>query len=234
MRYYPINLDVHDRNCLVVGGGAVATRKVKTLLECRAKVTVISPEITEALQDMARLGQIEIKKRTYQSQDLDRVFLVIGATDDQAVNRRIQKDARRLEKLCNIADQPEKCNFILPAIVTRGDLLITVSTAGKSPALAKKLRQRLEVQFGEEYGRLLRLMGAIRSDLLAEKHAPEAHKHLFERLLEEGLLEIIKARDRAAANALLKKVLGDGYEVDVDFGLTRRPESNGLSQPKGR
>jgi precorrin-2 dehydrogenase/sirohydrochlorin ferrochelatase len=219
MRYYPINLDIRQRRCLVVGGGAVATRKVKTLLDCRAIVTVVSPELSAVLQALAQSGRITIKTRPYRSGDLEGIFLVIGATDDQAVNRKIEIDARRLEKLCNIADQPDKCNFILPAIVKRGDLLIAVSTSGKSPALAKKLRKQLEIQFGEAYAQLLELMGAIRAKLLAAKHEPEAHKHLFERLLDQGLLEMIEDRDLSAVNALLKDVLGEGYEVDATLSL---------------
>ena len=147
MRYYPVYLDIRDRNCLVVGGGSVGTRKVKTLLDCGGRVTVISLEVSAALDTLARSGRVELKERAYSQSDLEDVFLVIGATDDQDLNRRISSDAARQNLLCNIADRPEICNFILPSIVSRGDLTISISTAGQSPAMAKTLRKSLEQQF---------------------------------------------------------------------------------------
>ena len=192
MRYYPVHLDIQNRNCLVVGGGAVGTRKVITLLDCRAYVTVVSPEVTQQLRDYALSGRIDFKERRYRSADIDGMFLVIGATDDEQLNRQISSDADRLNTLCNIADRPEVCNFILPAIVERDDLIITISTSGKSPALAKKLRKTLECQFGKEYGVFLKLMGAIRKKLLSTSHKPEAHKHLFEQLIDADLIAMIE------------------------------------------
>lgn len=214
MRYYPVQLDIRGRACLVVGGGAVGTRKVNTLVGCGARVTVVSPEASDTLAKMAAQGRIVIRGRDYVSKDLEGMFLVIGATDDEALNRRIHADAEARRVLCNIADRPESCNFILPSILKRGDLLITVSTSGKSPAFAKKLRHRLEVQFGEEYGTFLELMGAIRERLLDRQHAPEAHKHLFEALIESNLLELISTGRRAEINALLERVLGQGFRVE--------------------
>jgi len=209
-RCYPVNLDIRRRKCLVVGGGAVATRKVKTLAEFNAIVTVVSPRVSEELMLMAN-DEIVIKKRPYRKSDLEGMFLVIGATDDKKVNRQVNADAEKQNMLCNIADQPKLCNFILPAIVIRGDLLIAISTSGQSPALAKKLRQELECQFGEEYVLLLNLMGAIRKKLLSTAHEPEAHKHLFEQLLDAGLLALIRERRYQAIDALLDEVLGQGY-----------------------
>ncbi|MCP3952606.1 MAG: bifunctional precorrin-2 dehydrogenase/sirohydrochlorin ferrochelatase [Desulfobacterales bacterium] len=211
MRYYPVNLDIKNRACLVIGGGGVGTRKVKTLVDCGALVTVVSPEVSAQLKKMEAAGLITLEKRAYRTGDLEGKFLVIGATDDEALNRRIHADAENLNTLCNIADRPEICNFILPAIVSRGDLVLTVSTSGKSPAYAKKLRKDLEKQFGEEYEPFLRLMGAIRKRLLSEKHAPEAHKPLFEKLITADLLDLIRTDRTEQINALLREVLGKGY-----------------------
>lgn len=211
MRYYPVYLDIKGRRCLVVGGGQVGTRKVKTLLECGARVTVISPEVTSALSGLADQGRIDLELRAYRSTDLDKAFLIIGATDDQVLNRRIHRDAEAAQRLCNIADQPALCNFVLPSIINQGDLSIAISTAGKSPAFAKHLRRQLTDQFGPEYGQLLELMGAIRQRLLAAEHAPEQHKPLFEQLIRCGLLEMIKDRDQRGINALLQKVLGPEF-----------------------
>jgi precorrin-2 dehydrogenase/sirohydrochlorin ferrochelatase len=211
MRYYPVQLDVQDRRCLVVGGGAVGTRKVAGLLECGARVRVVSPEVDPALRELAAQEAIELHRRAYRPSDLIGMFLVIGATDDETLNRRVSRDAGKHGVLCNIADRPEICNFILPAVVRRGDLVITVSTSGSSPALAKQLRQSLEAQFGAEYADLLCLMRAIRRKLLRREHAPEVHKPLFEKLLGSGILELIRAGRTDRIDALLSDVLGEGF-----------------------
>jgi precorrin-2 dehydrogenase / sirohydrochlorin ferrochelatase len=218
MRYYPVCLDIKDRPCLVVGGGQVGTRKVARLLQCGARVTVISPEVTPELARMARQGQIELRQRDYQRSDLDNCFLVVGATDAPEQNRRIHRDAEAIQRLCNIVDQPDLCNFVLPAVVAQGDLLLCISTSGRSPAFAKYLRRQLQGSFGPEYARFLELMGAVRERLLADEHAPEAHKPLFEKLIHSGLLEMIRRGDGDGINALLAEVLGPGfiYEALID------------------
>lgn len=214
MKYYPVNLDIQNRNCLVVGGGSVGTRKVGTLLDCGAIVTVASPDITAKLLELAHKGSIILKNRPYQASDITGMFLVIGTTNNEKLNRQINSDAQRLNILCNIADRPEDCNFILPAIVKRGDLVIAISTSGKSPALAKKLRKKLEKEFGEEYGEFLRLMGAIREKLLRKKYAPEARKHIFEQLTNKGLVQMIRDRKEEDINSLLLDIIGQGYAFD--------------------
>ncbi len=215
MRYYPVNLDIKMKHCLVVGGGAVATRKVITLVNCDASVTVVSPEVTEALKELAEKGTIVVEKRPYRPSDLDGKFLVIGATNIEHLNSNISSDALHKNILCNIVDQPEACNFILPSIVNRGDLIIAISTSGKSPAFSKQLRKDLEKEFGEEYADFLRLMGAIRRRLLSSEHAPEAHKSLFNKLISGGLITLIKDRKIQAINHLLMEILGKGYEFDI-------------------
>ena len=215
MQYYPVSLDIKNRKCLVVGGGSVGTRKVKTLVECGAIVTVVSPDVKEKLLELAKSGLIILEKRPYRKTDLDGMFLVIGTTDDEELNRQIGMDAEKLNMLCNIADRPKACNFILPSIVNRGDLTISISTSGKSPALAKRLRIELEEQFGNEYAELLQLMGAIRKKLLSQKHEPEAHKQLFENLISRGLLDMIRGNRKDEINSLLCKVLGKGFEFDL-------------------
>jgi len=214
MRYYPIHLDIKNRNCLVVGGGAVGTRKVNTLLECGAKVTVVSPDPTQELTKLAAEGAITLTRRAYRSADLDGAFLVIGATDDESLNQKISNDAALNSTLCNIADRPEACNFILPSTIRRGDLVITISTSGKSPALAKQLRQKLETQFGEEYAEFLLLMGAIRKKLLRQDHAPEAHKTLFNQLIDSDLIQLMQEDKTEEINLLLYKILGEGYRLE--------------------
>lgn len=227
MKYYPIYLDVDHQPVLVVGGGDVGTRKVLTLLECGASVTLVSPDATQKLIRLANTGQIEWKPRKYRASDLTRVFLVIGAANDEAVNRQISTRARQINLLCNIADKPEACNFILPSIVKRGDLLIAISTSGASPAYAKHLRKELEKQFGDEYAEFLTLMGAVRKKLLSVAHAPEAHKPLFESLVQNDLIHLIRSGDRQGVNALLVKTFGHGFEFDTIMKDTQKASRRG-------
>ncbi len=211
MRYYPVNLDIRNRKCLVVGGGEVGTRKVITLLECGAFVTVVSIKASEKLLKLAESGLIELKRRPYTGADLGGMFLVICATDNEQLNLQVGRDAGKFNMLCNIADRPEACNFILPALVKRGDLIIAVSTSGKSPAFAKKIRKDLEKQYGVEYADFLKLMGAIRKKLLSNSHEPEAHKPLFEKLVNKDIVQLIKKNDADKIDSVLFEVLGEGY-----------------------
>ncbi|WP_373497836.1 bifunctional precorrin-2 dehydrogenase/sirohydrochlorin ferrochelatase [Desulfococcus sp.] len=235
MPVYPINLNVQDRLCVVVGGGAVGARKALLLVRCGARVTVVSPEVTDALRPDIDSGAVCWRARGYCSVDLapgpfaslqeggapeetasvsGAVFLVIAATDNPAVNARVGADARRRGVLCNIADRPEACDFTLPAVVSRGDLTITVSTSGRSPALARKLRKELETLLGEEYAVGLRLMGAVRKKLLGEGRDPETHKIQFRRVIDGGLISLIKEGRFAEVDRLLLDALGEGYTFD--------------------
>jgi precorrin-2 dehydrogenase/sirohydrochlorin ferrochelatase len=215
MRYYPVCLDLRNRNCLVVGGGSVGTRKVATLLDCGAKVTVVSPEATPRLTFLADNHSILWIRRSFKSSDLDRIFLVIGATNDESLNLQISHEAEKNNILCNIADHPAACNFILPSVISRGDLCIAVSTSGKSPAYAKKLRHDLEDKFGSEHADFLHLMGALRKLLLEQEHTPEEHKPIFEKLIHSNIIALIKDRDEEGIDALLNDILGPGYKYDA-------------------
>lgn len=211
MKYYPINLDIRHQACLVVGAGQVGTRKVNGLLKCGGVVTVVSPNATPEIIELARQKKIIWCQREYESSDMPDQFLVIGATDDEALNLKIHQDALKNKVLCNIADRPAVCNFILPAVVQREDLVITVSTSGQSPAFAKRLRKELQQQYGEEYGSFLKLMGAIRKKLLKEAHEPETHKPLFEALIAKNLVGAVAENDLEAIDKMLNDVLGNGY-----------------------
>lgn len=222
MKYYPVCLDISGRNCLVVGGGGVGTRKVKGLLESGANVTVVSLDITQTITTWAAENKIRLFKRGYKANDLEDHFMVIGATDNEVLNRQIYTDAEKRNMLCNIADRPQACNFILPAVICRGNLSIAVSTSGKSPAFARFLRLKLEKEYGMEYAGLLDLMGTIRQKLLAQEHAPEEHKPLFEALISGGLLELIRKNNLTGIDALLTRVLGADFSL-VQLGFPIQP-----------
>lgn len=160
--YYPVFLDIAGKRCVVIGGGQVALRKVQTLLEYGAKVEVISPELCPELDAVT---EIHVSRRHYQLGDLKGAFLAIVATDNYGINHQIAREARSQAVLVNVVDDAEYCDFILPSLVRRGDMTIAVSTAGRSPALARKLRTRLEQDFGEEYAVLVRLIDEVRRDL---------------------------------------------------------------------
>lgn len=212
MRYYPVYLDMRGRNALVIGGGAVGSRKAETLLRAGARVTLVSPQVTETIRSLADAGRLTWHARCYQSSDVADMFLVFSATDDADLNRRIEEDAAEQHALCNFADRPDRGHFILPSIIERGDLLVSISTSGKSPALARRLRQDMEAYFGEAYAPFLRLMGAVRERLLEREHAPDDHRKAFGQLIDGGLLALVEAGDKDGINRLLQSVLGDGFD----------------------
>ncbi|MBU8850214.1 MAG: bifunctional precorrin-2 dehydrogenase/sirohydrochlorin ferrochelatase [Desulfobacterales bacterium] len=210
MKYYPVFLDLKAKDCLVVGGGNVGARKAATLEKCGAKVKVISDRFSPGFDDLKKTS-ICIEKKKYEKKDVNGMFLVFAATNNSDLNQQIKDDASMLDILCNVADAPDNSDFLLPSIVDRGDLVLAVSTSGSSPAMAKRIRQDLENQFGSEYARLLLLMGNVRKKLLSSGHAPDEHKEIFHTLIEKGILEMIKANDEININAVLCDVLGKQY-----------------------
>ena len=215
MKYYPVNLDLTRKRCVVIGGGEVAERKVARLLECGARVTVVGRAITPALAERKAAGQLEHIEKDYEAGVLDGAFLVIGATDRDEVNGRISKDALARGLLVNIVDDPERCNFILPSLVRQGDLSIAVSTGGKSPALAKTLRKELERQYGPEYRTLIDILGALRQKILAWGRQSADNKAVFEDLVHSDLLQAIREKDSGRVNAIIQERTGISMDVRV-------------------
>lgn len=214
MSYFPINVDIKDRPCVVIGGGRVALRKAKGLLSCAGSVTVISPEVVTDLQALADDGSLTLKKRGYKTGDLHSAFLVIAATDDEKVQEAVHAEATKSNILLNVADVPKWCNFILPATVRRGDLAVSISTHGRSPALAKRLRKELQLQFGAEYDLVLQLMGGLRPIVLAMGMVHEKNKVIFEQLLHPDMIMWLKTNQWDMITAHLQKELPD---ADLSF-----------------
>jgi siroheme synthase-like protein len=208
--YYPINLDMRNRHCLVVGGGAVGSRKAQTLVDCGARVTVVSPDISPKLGEMVDRQTVTLHRRGYRRSDLDGTWLVFAAASDPAVNRKVHADAREEGILCNLAELPDDGDFILPSIVRRGDLVLGISTSGASPALAKQLREQLEAQIGPEVALLLQLLRSIRTYLLESGHDPDGHRRVLNRLVRGPLPDLLRNQDMAALDALLARELGAG------------------------
>ena len=214
MGYYPVFLDLDQTRCLVVGGGAIAERKVEALLAAGGEVALISPELTAALHALEAAGRLTVQQRPYQRGDLDAVALVIAATDDPTLQRQIAADAKQANILCNIVDQPALCSFIVPAVVQQGDLTISVSTNGASPALAKKIRQDLAEQFGPEYAVALRLLRRIRERLIHEQRSAKDRQRLLTGLVESPLLDYLRDRQTDKLNTLLQQTLGEAYTLE--------------------
>jgi len=193
VKYYPIYLDIGEKRCVVVGGGDVAARKILRLLECGAVVSVVSRKLTTTLADMVAQGQINHVDDNYDRKYLAGAFLVIGATDQEEVNDRIAADCRARGVMVNIVDDPGRCDFILPSLVNRGSLSIAVSTDGKSPALARKLREDLSAQFGPEYEYYLDLLGWLREMIIAVDRPADENRDIFTALVNSPLLGHIRA-----------------------------------------
>jgi siroheme synthase-like protein len=165
MSYYPIFLDVAGRQCVVIGGGAVADRKVDGLLAAGADVTVVSPEISQGLRRLLSEGLIHHVARKYQKGDLVRCVLAFVATDDKATNEAVLREARSRGVWLNCADDPAHCDFILPAVIRRGGLTVAVSTGGASPASARAVREELEAFLTHDFAQLVETASEVRSEL---------------------------------------------------------------------
>lgn len=198
---YPVSLVVAGRRCVVVGGGAVAARKVAGLVQAGADVIVVAPEIGEEI----RAYPVELAERPYQRGDLSGAWLVISATDDPEVNRQVHADGEQARVWVNAADDPEACSFTLPAVLRRGPVTVAVSTGGRSPTLAGWLRDQVADQLGPEIGRLAELLSEARDELQAAGRSTEGLD--WRRALDSDMLELIRTGRMAQARERLQACL---------------------------
>ena len=187
MTRLPIFLDLHDQPAVVIGGGEVAERKAAALLRTGARVTVVSPAATPAIEGWAAAGQVRLQRRPYRPGDLRGARLAYAATDDPAVNQAVRREAEAERVWLNVADQPSLCDFITPALVQQGELTVAISTDGASPALARRIREELEKCFGPDYAMALERLGALRERCRAEGRSPAEERGRFQRIVD-GLL----------------------------------------------
>jgi precorrin-2 dehydrogenase/sirohydrochlorin ferrochelatase len=199
--YYPVFVNLQGKRCLVVGGGEIATRKVHGLLEAEAQVFVVSPQLSNALAALGEEGVIAYQRRPFRADDVLGCTLVIGATDQPAVNRAVCKAAREHDVWVNIVDTPDACDFIAPAVVRRGALQIAISTGGHSPTLAKRLRMQLEGMYGFEYAGLLEKLGRERQRIRHLIRDPELRKAYYERLVDAALSMLGRVTSQAPTPA---------------------------------
>src|SRR5712691_10815036 len=219
MRYYPIFLDLSTHPCLVIGGGTVAERKVESLLQARGQVTVVSPTLTPKLRSWVADQVITAHERPYRPGDLKGFALVFAATDDEELQRQIAAEAKAAGVFLNVVDRPALCSFIVPAIVCQGDLTLAISTGGASPALAKKIRQTLEENFGSEYALALQLLARVRERVLRNGLSADERLRLFTALADSPLLDYLRERQVDKINALLQKTVGESCTL-ADLGLS--------------
>jgi precorrin-2 dehydrogenase/sirohydrochlorin ferrochelatase len=209
-RYYPAILDLVGRNTLVVGAGKIGEGKIRGLLSGGANVRVVSLEATDQVRQWAKEGRIELELRPFEDADLDDCFLVVAATENSGVNEQVYTGAEQRNLLCNVVDVPRLCNFILPSIMRRGDLAIAVSTAGASPALARKIRLELEDRYGDGYDVALELLGSLRDELKARYPDPHDRKILFERIVYSDFMDMVRANETDRLEAWIERCIEEG------------------------
>lgn len=227
---YPVNLQIAGKLCLVIGGGKVGLRKIRTLLVCGARVMVISPEVVDGIALLAAEGKIELRQRAYREGDLSGAFLAFAVTNNRRIQDQVAIEAGKNGVFLNIADEPSRCDFHVPAQVRRGELLLTVSTGGASPALARLIREQLEEQFDCEYGNVISLFARIRDVIVDRPGNSEVNRVMFERLLQAGLVDLVRGSKWEQVEALLRDELPAGINVNAlivepgqKTGASRKP-----------
>jgi len=189
-------LKLEGRSCLVVGAGAVGESKVRSLLDAEARVHVVAPRAGDAVKEWAHAGVITWEERSFELSDLDDTFLVIVATSSPVVNEFVFHESRRRGVLCNIVDDPERCDFYYPAVVRRGQFQIAISTGGQSPALAQRVRRELEEQFGPDYADWVEELGRERQELLSTDLDPDHRRQLLHALASQQSFEAKQSASR--------------------------------------
>lgn len=208
-RYYPVNLDVRGKKCLVVGGGEVALRKARALLDAGAELTVVAPDIHPKLRSLAGAG---LEERPFRDTDLHGAFVVVVATSDAIVNRTVARDAADFGCLVNVVDCPALSSFTVPAKVRRGELLVAISTGGECPSLARRIREELEERFGEEYADFVAVLGEVRRDVLDKVPDAERRVKLLRELTDTQWLEVLRTLGRDGLRSEMLKFLAEGPE----------------------
>ncbi len=217
-RYYPLFLDIQDKTCVIVGGGAVALRKAKTLKEYGAKVVVVSPEVSEAINDMVNAGDVKWIKKNFTPPHLDGAELVFACTSHETVNEEVYTAATERNIQVNVVDNLELCSFMVPSVVNRGDLSIAISTSGKSPAVAKHVRKLLHKTFGDEWAAYLDIMGRARKAVLENIPAQKKRSEIFTRLAGSDLLKLIADGDMTNALDMAEKIAGVKINMENQTG----------------
>lgn len=205
--YYPIYLDIENRDVVIIGGGNVCARKAETMMKYGARVTVVSPDFTEEIEQWAREGCLTLRRKTYDSGDIERANIVIASTDSSCVNEQIAADCRARKIPVNVVDVTPLCEFIVPAIIETGSIQIAVSTGGKSPALARTLKEDLQRLVGPEYAEVNDVLGSLRDGAKAAPSLPTDidRKRFFDGIIAEGILDMLREGRRREAYEVIAR-----------------------------
>lgn len=209
MQALPIFINITNRLCVVIGGGEVATRKVSMLLKANAAVTVVSPEFSHELQEMAAVGKIQLIQASYAASQLNGACLVVAATDAQAVNAAVSNDAKALNIPVNVVDAPDLCTFTMGSIIDRSPVVIAVSSEGKAPVLARYVRTKIETMLPTGYGRIAAIAGEFRNQVKAKFATSQARRRFWEDVLQGPMVERVLSGQEQAARQLLQNLLDD-------------------------
>ncbi|HKB81528.1 MAG TPA: bifunctional precorrin-2 dehydrogenase/sirohydrochlorin ferrochelatase [Thermoanaerobaculia bacterium] len=212
--YYPIFIDVEARDVVIVGGGAVCARKAETMMKYGARVTIVSPEITAEIEAWRAEGKLAVRRKTYEESDLQDASMVIASTDDPCVNARVARDCRRRRIPVNVVDVTHLCEFIVPAIVERGSIQVAVSTGGKSPALARTLKEDLQHLVGPEYAEINDLLGALRPAAKKALATDADRKRFFDGIIARGVLQMLRDGKADEAYDTIARACG---EAGIEF-----------------
>ena len=197
--YYPIYIDIENREVVIIGGGNVCARKAETMMKYGARVTVVSPELTEEIEEWARQGRLAIRRKRYDHSDIAGANLVIASTDDPLVNEQVAHDCRARRIPVNVVDVTPLCEFIVPAIIEKGSIQIAVSTGGKSPAIARTLKEDLQRLIGPEYAEANDVLATLRDGAKATLRTDVDRKRFFDGIIAAGLLDMLRGGRRGEA-----------------------------------
>ncbi len=203
-KFYPIHLNVTGKKCVIIGGGKVAYRKACSLKKSGADVVVVSPEVCS---EMVNEEGLVLIKEVYEECFLDGALLVIAATDNEAINKKVTLDAEKRNIIVNVVDYPERCSFIVPSTINRGDLCISISTGGASPAVAKRIREELEAVFGKEYEEYLDLLTKMRTLAMSTVEDSVKRREILQRLAEKDIFDAVKDEGVKSAEAKMRDII---------------------------
>ncbi len=207
--FCPLHIDLKGRECLVFGGGAVAERKVKVMLAYLAKVTVVSPDLTSTLSDLVDSKTINYLADIYRPAYLKDRFMVICATDSEDINRKAAEDCIEQGILVNSVSEPDKCTFFLPALLKKGPLSIAVSTAGRSPSLSCRIRDKLDSFFGPEYEDYINFLGEVRSQVIERIADKKSRRAVFEYLAGDEFFSAFKVSSRHEIEKIVERIVAE-------------------------